>query len=73
VLGAAPHETPAGNSDEYVSPPPPVTTAPVPLASLRRLAGLVAGRKRKVPRMAVSDDVGGVKSALWRSGRIGSD
>ena len=71
VVGAAPHETPAGKSDEYVSPPPPVTTAPVPLASLRRVAGLVAGRKRKVPGMAVSGGVGGVKAALRRGRESG--
>ena len=73
AVGAAPHATPAGKSDEYVSPPPPLTTAPVPLASLRKVAGLVAGRKRTVPGMTVSDDVGGVKSPLWRSGSNGSD
>ena len=74
VVGAAPHETPAGKSEEYVSPPPPVTTAPEPLASSRRVAGLAAGRKRTVPGMAVSGGVGGVnESPLWRSGSNGSD
>ena len=72
MVGAAPHETPAGKSEEYVSPPAPVTTAPVPLASLRRVAELVAGRKRKVPGTAVSGGVGGVKAALHRSGSGGS-
>lgn len=73
VVGAAPHATPAGKSDEYVSPPAPVTTAPVPLASSRRVAGLVAERRRTVPGMAVSGSVGGVKSALRRGGSGGSD
>ena len=68
MVVAAPHETPAGKSDKYAWPPAPVTTVPVPLASLRRVAGLVAGRKRTVPGTAVSEDVGGVKAALWRSG-----
>ena len=74
AVGAAPHETPAGKSDEYAAPPPPVTTAPVPLASLRRVAGLVAGRKRNVPGTAVSGGVGGVnESPLWKSSSNGSD
>ena len=64
MVGAARHVTPAGKSDEYVTPSPPVTTALVPLASLRRLAGLVAGRKTKVPGMAVSEELGGVKADL---------
>ena len=68
VVGGAPQETPAGKSDEYVSPPSPVTSAPVPLASSRRVAGLVAERRRTVPETAVSDDVGGVKSALQSRG-----
>lgn len=71
MVGAAPHETPAGKSVEYVAPPKPVTTAPVPLASLRRVAGLVAGRKTKVPGMAVNGGKGGVKAALQRGRKSG--
>ena len=69
AVGAPPHETPAGKSVEYASPPAPVTTAPVPLASSRRVAGLVAGRKRTVPGTAVNGAVAGVKSALRKGGK----
>ena len=67
--GAAPHEMPAGKSSAYDSAPVPNTNAPVMLASLRKVVGLVAGRKRTVPGTAVSGGVGGVKSALQNPGR----
>ena len=69
MVDGGPQKTPAGKSEEYASPPPPVTTAPVPLASTRKDVEFVAGRKRTVPGTEVSEYDGGVKEALRRGGR----